>query len=239
MIVSIHQPGYLPWHGLFHRIALSDVHVFFDTAQFEKNGFNNRVRIRAGHGVQWLTVPIRAKGRFGSHPLSDARIDAASRWRGAHWKTLVQAYGRAPHFRASADFLETLYHTPWTHLVSLNVECIRYFAAALGLECRFVLASTLDGAGTCSSLVLSLCRAVGATTYVSGPNGRAYLDGAAFAQAGVAVRFQTYQEPRYAHVRGGHEAFMSVVDLLTHHGPSARDLMMAGQDTLATGTADA
>ena len=34
MRVSGHQPAYLPWLGLFHKLYLSDVFVYMDTVQF-------------------------------------------------------------------------------------------------------------------------------------------------------------------------------------------------------------
>ena len=36
MIVSMHQPAYLPWLGYFDRIAQSDRFVFLDSVQFEQ-----------------------------------------------------------------------------------------------------------------------------------------------------------------------------------------------------------
>mgnify|MGYP000520569925 CR=1 FL=1 len=36
MIISAHQPAYMPWLGYLDRIRRSDVFVFLDTVQFEK-----------------------------------------------------------------------------------------------------------------------------------------------------------------------------------------------------------
>jgi hypothetical protein len=236
MIVSIHQPGYLPWHGFFHRLALSDLHILFDTAQFEKNGFNNRVKIRTAQGEQWLTVPILAKGRFGNNPIKDAQTNPTVAWQENHWKTITQSYGRATYFSEHSPFFRDFYTIPWTHLGPLNITALTYLARALGINCRLVKASELSVTGQKSELVLNLCRAVGATTYISGVNGRDYLDRRAFADAGVELRFQCYKEPHYQQFRQGFRPYISVVDLLFHHGPAAREIMMTRQDTLETGT---
>ena len=61
-VVSIHQPAYLPWLGYFHKAMLSDVFVYLDTVQYEKNSFTNRNRILTKQGPIWLTVPVEIKG---------------------------------------------------------------------------------------------------------------------------------------------------------------------------------
>jgi hypothetical protein len=238
VIVSIHQPGYLPWHGLFHRLALSDIHIFFDSTQFEKNGFNNRVKVKTAQGGTWLTVPVLVKGKFGNNPIREARINNTVDWQQAHWKTLTYIYSRAPFFRHHTPFFESFYAQQWSVLGDLNIAAIEHLARTLGIGCRFVRASELSIGGTKAELVLNLCKAVGATVYISGVNGRDYLDGEAFRREGVALRFQAYQEPHYRQLYGAFEPFMSVVDLLFNYGESSLHTIMAGQETLETGTCE-
>ena len=63
MIITAHQPAYLPWLGLIHKIAISDVYVFLDNVQFEKNSFTNRNKIKTANGPIWLTVPVFLKNQ--------------------------------------------------------------------------------------------------------------------------------------------------------------------------------
>ena len=61
MIVSIHQPNYLPWLGYFNKIVRSDVFVIFDDVQFpigKKGFFGNRNQIKTNSSQLWLTVPV-------------------------------------------------------------------------------------------------------------------------------------------------------------------------------------
>ncbi|MGL6327783.1 WbqC family protein [Aeromonas rivipollensis] len=62
MIVSIHQPAYLPWLGYVDRIKKSDLFIFLDSVQLEKNSFTNRNLIKGANGSHWLTIPINKKG---------------------------------------------------------------------------------------------------------------------------------------------------------------------------------
>ena len=132
--------------------------------------------------------------------------------------------------------LQSLYSTEWTTLGALNIFAMQRLAGLMGIGCRFVRASDLSADGAKSELVVNLCRAVGATTYVSGVNGRDYLDRAAFGAAGIDLRFQAYREPRYPQMHGGFRPFMSVVDLVANCGADANRIMIAGQDSIETGS---
>ncbi len=73
-IVSGHQPVYLPWLGLIHKAALSDVFVFMDDVQYLEQDWNNRNRIKTPQGKPiWLTVPVDLKNSP-SRIIKDIRI---------------------------------------------------------------------------------------------------------------------------------------------------------------------
>jgi hypothetical protein len=225
MMVSIHQPAYLPWLGYFARIAASDVHVVLDHVQFEKNSFINRNRVRAAQGACWLTVPVQTKGRFGRLPISAVRIDNSRDWRKQHWRTLAQSYSRSPHFAEHAAFFERVYARRWERLIDLCTEINAYLLRALHIDTPLRQASSLGASGVKDDLVLALCRACGATTYLSGVWGRDYLRVERFASAGVAVRFQDYVHPVYPQRGTAFEPNLSVVDLLFECGPASGDIL--------------
>ena len=85
MVVAVHQPHYLPWLGYFEKMDQADVFVVLDTVQFEKNGWQNRNKIKTAQGWQWLTVPVMHK--FGQR-LGQVKLDQRSDWRKKHWMAL-------------------------------------------------------------------------------------------------------------------------------------------------------
>ena len=215
MRVTIHQPQYLPWVGLFDKIDRADCFVLLDTVQFTKHDWQNRNRIKTAAGPKWLTVPVRQ--RLGQS-MAEVTIDNGVPWARRHLQALTSAYGRAPFFAAHRPFFEALYAGPWERLVALNLEAFRYLAGALGVRAKTVLASSLDAPGTATERLVAICRAVGADTYVAGAGGHGYLDGRALAAAGIAVEFQEFACPVYPQRFGGFEPNLSVVDLLFNCG---------------------
>ncbi|MCL4818316.1 MAG: WbqC family protein [Vicinamibacteria bacterium] len=227
MILSINQPAWLPWPGYFHRVARSDLHVVLDHVQFEKDSFVNRNRVRTAGGTAWLTVPVRTAGRFGV-AIDALEIADDGRWARKQWDTLRFAYARAPHFAAHAPFFEQVFARPWPRLLDLLLHVNGYLSEALGVRTPLRRSSELRPQGRKSELVLELCRGLGATTYLSGPLGRDYLELGTFRSAGIAVEFDDYAPPVYPQCQPGPFApGLSVVDLLFNCGPEAGPRLLA------------
>ena len=227
MIVSINQPAYLPWLGYFHRIAISDVHIILDHVQFEKNSMVNRNKIRTKEGWCWLTVPVKTKGRFGDLSIQSLETDDLQPWGKKHLKTLQANYARSAHFAAHETFFRDLYDKSWPQLSGLAHTITSHLLEALEVKTPLRFSSAMGIAGEKSELVLNLCRAAGATVYLSGPFGRSYLDEAAFHEAGIEVRYHDFQHPTYKQVFEGFEPYLSAVDLLFNYGPQSRDILLA------------
>lgn len=222
MIVSAHQPAYLPWLGLFDKIARSDAFCILDTAQFSSGDFINRNRLKSPRGAIWLTVPVHAKNHM---PICDVRIRGDG-WRRKHLATLEHCYFKAPFFHRYAPEIAVVLERSHASLRELTVELLRVLLAQLGIGTRLVFASDYDFAGKKSEYLLNMCRGLGATAYISGVRGRNYLDAAAFFAEGIGVEFQNYRHPVYRQRFGAFVPNLSVLDLLFNVGPRSLDVLL-------------
>jgi hypothetical protein len=211
MVVSIHQPAYLPWLGYLARIAASDAHVFLDTVQYEKRSFTSRNRIKTTRGPLWLSVPTRVRGHR-DRTLMDMEIDGTQDWRRRHLRAIAHSYRQAPRFAERFPRLASLFDVPEERLAELCFQQLAFWLGEFQIRSRVLRASDLRVTGRKSDLMLAICQHVGATTYLSGPLGRNYLDEPAFAAAGIRVEYHDYIHPRYAQLHGEFVADLSVVD---------------------------
>ncbi len=233
MILTGHQPNYLPYLGFFHKIAKADAFVLVDTVQFVKRGpfgwiHRNRIRSSGPEGWMWLSVPVLTSGKF-DQSIQEARIDDRSAWRRKHWRSLQLAYGRYPHFAEHAPFFEALYAREWERLSLLSEEIIRYLMKAFGLSTPFHRASDLAGLqGRAGDLILDLCARLKADAYLSGVHGKDYLDPAAFERAGIRLEFQAFTHPEYSQAPyRGFVPSLAAVDFLFSVGPRAGEILRA------------
>jgi hypothetical protein len=78
------------------------------------------------------------------------------------------------------------------------------------------------GTGRKTERLVELCRAIGATDYLSGPSAKAYLDEAQFAAHGMEVAYMEYGHyASYPQLHGAFEHAVSVIDLLATLGREA------------------
>ena len=225
MIVAIHQPNYLPWLGYFRKIAIADIFVFLDDAQYTKNSYINRVQIAGPGGARWLTVPVSYA--FGD-PINRVRFARAD-WRRAHLDTLRGAYARAAAFREVWPVVAELYAAlPESDLARANAAAIVGIAGALGLRCDFRFASALGVEGRADERLAALVRAVVPDgTYLSGSGGAKYQAAETFAAAGVSLRYAEFQHPRYDQGGGPFVAGLSVLDAAFRLGWSGAAALIA------------
>lgn len=95
VIVSIHQPHFLPWIGYFNKVLQSDAFVWLNYVQYRKNYYQNRTKVKnANEELFWLTLPVHAK----HDTVIDQVMIADSRWRVRISKTVEQCYRKAPYF---------------------------------------------------------------------------------------------------------------------------------------------
>lgn len=213
MIVTIHQPDFLPWLGFFHRWAMSEKYIVLDDVQFIRRGWHHRDKIKTPGGVKWLTVPVKKKGKF-DQLIKDVRLEDGEGWRRMHLNTLRACYGKAPGFEEHFTFIETIYMLNDRFLIDFNMKLLEYAAQALGIETEMVLASEFSIEQTATARLVELVKSVGGTHYLTGTGSRDYLEENIFEQESISVDWQQFTHPTYPQLHGGFEPGMSIVDYL-------------------------
>ncbi|HTP64917.1 MAG TPA: WbqC family protein [Geobacteraceae bacterium] len=197
MIVSIHQPSYWPWLGLLDKIAKSDLFVLLDNVQLNKDSYQRRNIFLAGNSEKYLTIPI---DYFMGVKINEARIKDETFPR-KHYETLRGWYMKSPFFAQVEELICPLYQRHYETLIEIAMETMLASLEAFGIKTRVMLASELDAAGAKGELVLNICKAVNATSYLSGKGALQYFqerDFVAFSTAGIEVVFQQFTHPVYA-----------------------------------------
>lgn len=230
MILTAHQPVYLPWLGLFHKIALAESFCIFDIAQYQTKDFNNRNKIKTNAGPIWLSVPVESKDHF-EKKLCDIKI-VNNGWNRKHFKSIDLAYRKAPFYADYIGELETiLASTTYTYLADLNFATLEFGLKSFGIKVSIDTASKHDFQGAKSELVLDMCKKLGAEHYIFGALGRDYADVKAFEDVGVIPHFQDYIHPVYQQLHGDFAPYMSFIDLLFNCGEKSREILFSGNIT--------
>lgn len=211
MNLSVHQPAYLPWLGYFDKIIKSDVFVFLDSVQFEKNSFTNRNKIKTPQGAIWLTIPVKTKGHIGN-TLADIEIDNIQNWQKKHLNTIFMSYKKAPRFGECYSKLENLYQQQYQLLSELCWNQLLFWLREFGCKTEVVRSTTLLIDAKKSDLILELCRHFNADHYISGVLGKNYLKEEDFLNNGIMVSYQDYQHPVYPQLWGDFLPYMSILD---------------------------
>ena len=87
MIVTIHQPNFIPWLGFFNKVINCDIFVILDDVEFSKDSFINRNKIRTSEGWMWLTIPVKMKL---GEKINEVIVDNSKRWYEKHKKSIIQ-----------------------------------------------------------------------------------------------------------------------------------------------------
>ena len=224
MVVTVHQPEHLPWLGFFDKAIRADLFVILDCVQFRKNYFQNRNKIRTKDGWIWITLPIKKPLVV---PICDVRIETDSRLRQKYLNLISTHYQKSEFYDLYYSDIRDIILSSSDRLAEINLALLNLSMDAMGIKTRMLCASELDveiGKGG-TRVNLSICRSVGATSYLSGISGKEYLDQEEFFKSGIELDFQEFYHPIYKQM---HEPFlpcMSVLDLLSNYGPASLDVL--------------
>jgi len=216
MIVTIHQPDFLPWLGFFERWRAGDLLIILDDVQFLRRGWHHRDKIKTPNGAQWLTVPIRKKALY-SQKINTVQIDYSRDWQKAFLETIRHSYSKAPNFTRTFQKIRTIIEQNFTLLLDLNIALLQYCASVLEITTPMVFASEFNVTSRKTERLVELVQAVNGTVYLTGMGSKDYLEEEEFSKAGIDVRWQQFSDSPYPQLHGEYLEKLSVLDYLMMH----------------------
>ena len=116
------QPTYLPWIGYFNLIKNAEIFVVYDSAQFSKQSWQQRNKLRSKDSELILTIPV-IKNSINTK-INEILISDEKRVLKKHLKTIKLNYSKSNNFDKYISEIENIYDRSYGKLVELNLEII-------------------------------------------------------------------------------------------------------------------
>jgi hypothetical protein len=225
--MAMHQANYIPWIGYFHKMAHCDVFVYLDTVQYPRGkNFSARNKIKTPNGETFLTIPVSIpKGHEHKVLYTDVQF-ANQKWKAKHKKTILLNYKKAPYFEEIyALYCHEVDRS--TMLLELNINLIEAIAMYLKIDTRRIkLSEILSDFGQKTDLIIDICKAADADTYLSGTGGgKEYNDEKKLLSNGIELRYADFHHPVYKQLWGDFIPNLSMLDLLFNFGAESSQLL--------------
>ena len=179
MIVTIHQPEFLPYIGFFQKVLQSDAICFLDDACFTKNNVQNRNRFLCANNTRWAGVTVQ---KTSSRKIQDMEI--------VNWKNftnkLVNWYG--PTILDTIDELLPSWEEQ-KKLARFNSALIVSTLNKLGYQGDIVYSSEQNISSKSTQRLVDITFNLGGHCYLSGSGGRNYLDKNLFDESGLKLQY--------------------------------------------------
>ncbi len=222
MILSGHQPVYLPSIQLFNKIALSDAFMFVGHCAYTPKSWHshNFIRNPSGGDPIKLTVPVH----HAAPNINGAEIDG-DHWRRKHLKSIKMAYMSFPFFAEYYPVLEAAITWPPT-LGCLNAPLIRQICQWLKIDTKLYYSQAFAIEGQKVDMLIDMCRKTQAKEYLSNEGARDYIgpvEKRKMLEAGIVHRWQAFKQPDYGQDHYGQP--LSIIDLLFARGPESGEIV--------------
>ena len=229
IIVSGHQPNFLPYCGFFQKMKRADSFLIGDCCQFVKRDFHHRNKIRIGHlpedlhcsaaetqlGWKWVTIPVDHKLK----PINEIKIKNNVHRGKFSWNEYVinliyENYCKSPYFKKYYKPLFKIFENPYEKLVDLNLALIYFLAECFNIKTKIILESELGVEGEKNERILSYTKKLGGSYYLSGEGGKKYLNEKILRSEGINVIYSNLPHPIYKQRYRGFVSHLSAIDIL-------------------------
>ena len=219
MIVSIHQPHFLPWMGYLNKLMQSDAFVVLNTVQYRPRYYQNRAKVKRNNEWVWLSVPVHSERNT---KIMDVKIASDIDWKKSITSTIEFLYRKKKYFPEYWPLIRDAIINDASTLDTLNINILKVLLEILKCDTTkiFIASEMPVNATDPTQRLVDICVALGATHYISGRGGREYMDTEKFDKERIHIIYQdldfnsiTYNQDGETFIPG-----LSIIDPLFNIG---------------------
>ena len=208
------QPSFLPWRGYFDLIKKSDLFIFYDHVQYDKNGWRNRNKIlnKENKREQWITLPVSYNNK---QKLNEIKLVNYSFNFKKIKKILYQNYSKHKNF-LFIKLLEEAMSKNWVFLSDLNIFLIKLICEYLNIPIISKKSSELKNIPGKNENLINLCKQFSCDSYLSGLAAKKYIDEKLFLRENIKLTWHDYVPDYYAQVNLKKKDFVNYLSVIDY-----------------------
>ena len=225
--IAISQPRYLPACNYIERMILADEFIILDNVQHQRRAFEHRNKIKTTHGEHWLSIPLDRQ-ESSRKKISELMIRRGEPWELNHLYNFEQFYKKTPYFDEVFLILKSYYSKKRRTLNESVKDMLNLIIDYLDLNVVLKWASDYSWESSGTDLLIEITKKFSGDAYISGPNGRKYLDFEKFRDEKIKLLIHDYKHPVYEQLWGPFMPYMTIWDLFFYKGKEAKKIIMTG-----------
>lgn len=215
MKVAIMQPYFFPYIGYFQLINAVDVFVVYDNIEYTKKGWINRNRILVNGKPEYISLPLKKDSDY---------LNVDQRYLSESWNMdkkkllnkIKESYRKAPFYENIMPLIEDIINYPEDNLFKFIYNSILKLSDFLSINTKIVMSSSLQYDNNLKSQdkVLSICKSLGAKTYINPEGGVDLYDKEDFLSNSIELFFLKADKRTYVQYHNDFVPFLSIIDVL-------------------------
>ena len=201
MIVTIHQPNFLPYLGFFDKILKSDIFIIYDTAQYVKGNFMNRNKINNNGNELYITLSVKKDSW--KKLIKDVILNNNDKNYIKIFKTLDSLYKKSPFYSKIIPIIKNTFeiYKKTNKLINGNIYFIKEVLKLFNWKGKIYYSSELHISSIePTQKLIDMVKSVKGTTYLSGNSGSKYMNLNLFLQNNISLLFQNFKHPIYKNI---------------------------------------
>lgn len=224
MIVTIHQPDFMPWLGFFNKVNNADVLVVLDHTENNPRDsafWGRRVKVLINGQENWFSIPLNKpqNGVIGI-PIKEMTINLNLK-KEIKKKVLSikQNYSRHDYFDEIFPLVESYFNNKSDFLLDRNMEFILNVIKGLSINTKIVYSSNLSCHQKSTELLIEIIKKIDGDTYLCGGGASGYQHDHLFKSHDIMLKYNNFTSPKYEQMKSSNFVpGLSIIDPLMNLG---------------------